>query len=78
MDGTIWLDPHPTEGKNLKDLVGLYGCELKVCEDLLTLGYAFSNHVRLDERKDWLEKKISQLEEQIRLTMRKGGYTHAR
>ena len=71
MDGSIWFDSHNHAGKSLENMVSTYACEARVCEQLLTLGYVFSNHVRLDERKDWLEKKIAQLEEQIRLSKSK-------
>ena len=72
MDGSIWIDPHNHAGKTLENLVSTYACELRVCEDLLTLGYVFSNHVRLSDRKAWLENKIGALEREIRLLGRKG------
>ena len=74
MEGTIWLDAHDNTGKNTKEMISTLACELKACEQLLTMGYKFSNRVNLNDRKVHLEDRIASLEHQLKLEMAHGGY----
>jgi hypothetical protein len=74
MEGTIWLDAHDNTGKNTKEMISTLACELGVCETLLTMGYKFSNRIKLDERKAHLEDRIASLERQLKLEMGHGGH----
>lgn len=46
-------------------LVSIYGIELRKCEDLLVMGYAYSNGVKLEDRVKELTESIALLEKKL-------------
>jgi len=63
---SIWLNPQSLAGKSLREQVSTFDCELRKCEQLMVMGYNYSNHASLPERAKWLKGEIFRLEEEIK------------
>jgi hypothetical protein len=66
MEESIWLEPVSLAGKSLREQVGVLGCEHRKCEDLLLMGYVYSNRANIAKRKVYLEGEMFRLEQEIK------------
>ena len=59
--------PGPDASKaGIKEKICIYAGELQKCEDLLTIGWVYSNGQHIATRADWLSKEIARLEDQVK------------
>lgn len=70
MNQSIFTNRNREAPAGLRDRIGYYHIELRVCESLMTMGYLYSNGVHLERRAKQLTEEIDSLERQLKLMER--------
>lgn len=67
MSKSIFVKPFVVTDQNASEMVQVFGTELQVCENLAKMGYRSSLGQNIQQRIEYLEKRIEAFKEMARI-----------